>query len=266
MSNHYGTASVLLVIAMLAPGCGSTAPALPDVHPLPSGTPGAPVLRLQGAVQGSAYQPLSEVTIEVLTGPSTGLTALTDASGAFSLAGTFDRTESLRASKDGYTTAIQPYGAHIAFVLRSLAPAVDIRGEYTLTITADPACTTLPDAVRMRSYTALIDGRGLVSGATLVDEHGEFATYTDGDTVMFSTEFHGEPWLVEQLGPNEYLGFHGTATATVQAPLGTVSVPFRGYIEHCALTAPATTYASCTPPNRITRCTSENHRLTLTRH
>ena len=158
-------------------------------------------------------------------------------SGAFSFAGTFDRTESFRASKEGYTSATQPYGLHTAFVLKNLAPAVDIRGDYTLTISVDPECK-FPDAARTRTYTARIDGYGQVSGAILVEDQSEFATYFDGDTVVFSTEFDGQPWLVEQLGPTEYLAFHGTATATIQPPLMTVSIPFRGYIEICLTDRP----------------------------
>ena len=141
---------------------------------------------------------------------------------------------------------------------------MDIRGDYTLTISVDPECA-FPDAARTRTYTARIDGHGQVSGAILVEDQSEFATYFDGETVVFSTEFDGQPWLVEQLGPTEYLAFHGTATATVQPPLMTVSIPFRGYIEHCLLTAPASTYRGCTPSQKVTRCTSQSHRLTLTR-
>ena len=102
MSNNCGTVRLLLVIAMLTGGCGPTAPTRRD--PQPGGLveqQGGGLVRLQGAVQSSAFQPLPDVTVEVLNGPSAGLTARTDASGAFSFAGTFDRTESFRASKDG---------------------------------------------------------------------------------------------------------------------------------------------------------------------
>src|SRR5687767_1479632 len=98
MSNKCGTVRLLLVIAGLTGGCGPTAPTRPDFQQArPEIQQGVSMGRLQGVVQSSAFQPLSDVTVEVLNGPSAGLTTRTDGSGAFSFAGTFDRTESFRA-------------------------------------------------------------------------------------------------------------------------------------------------------------------------
>jgi hypothetical protein len=68
----------------------------------------------------------------------------------------------LRATKDGYATATVPAQAltdgraYASFQLGSVTPPVAIGGNYPLTITADNACTTLPDDVRTRTYRAAV--------------------------------------------------------------------------------------------------------------
>jgi hypothetical protein len=85
-----------------------------------------------------------------------------DASGHFSYDGTFSMPVTLRATKDGYATATVPARAvadgraYASFQLGSVTPPVAIAGSYTLTITADSACTTLPDDVRARTYRATV--------------------------------------------------------------------------------------------------------------
>ena len=108
--------------------------------------------------------------MEVIDGPRAGTVATTDEAGRFSMPGTFTGNVTVTASKDGYTPDTRPVLAQgypsppgnaggsweIAFSLGPLGPSANIAGVYTLTLTADRACTNLPDNARTRSYVATI--------------------------------------------------------------------------------------------------------------
>jgi len=135
------------------------------------------------------------VRIEIVEGSGTGSVATTDPLGSYYLFGTFSNTITVQASKKGYATstmhlAITNYGqrADLSFTLDLSAPSVDITGDYTLTVSADPSCSGLPDVARARNYglsivpiTMLAGGphqyQGILSGAAF-------------DQLSFSNQLH----------------------------------------------------------------------------
>jgi hypothetical protein len=153
-----------------------------------------------------------------------------------------------------------------------------VAGAYTLTISADDSCTALPDDVRTRSYTATVTaGSGRVPANTYfngIATGGQFAPYSNvfwigvaGDYVAISTAGEG-PSLVEQVGPNRYVAYYGTAGVTVgPSGVSTATGPFRGTIEYCELKAPIGQYYDCSPELAAVReeCPSEHSQLTLSR-
>lgn len=191
----------------------------------------------------------------------------------------------LRATKDGYATATVPARAvadgraYASFQLGSVTPPVAIGGSYTLTITADSACTTLPDDVRARTYRATVIAAtnttapaGTYFNGTVAG--GQFAPYANlfwvgvfGDYVSTSTIGEG-PSIVEQVGPNRYIAFMGEAGLSVgSAGTLTISAPFKGTIEYCELKSAIGQYYDCSPALAAVReeCASNNGQLTLTR-
>ena len=227
---------------------------------------------------------MAGVRVEVLNGPEMGMELTSDVNGAFSYTGTFPGTVSIRASKDGYAPATQPARlaasmAWVFFQLAPLAPPVQVAGDYTLTITADSACAGLPDDVRTRTYAATVRPGtnasappntyfdGAVSGAQFAPFANIFWVGVAGDYVAVSTEGEG-PTIVEQVGPNRYVAYLGSAGASVGNPaVSTLTAPFNGVIEYCELKSAIGTFYDCSPALAAVReqCTSKNNQLILTR-
>ena len=118
---------------------------------------------LRGSVYDSAFRSLAGVKVEVVDGPSAGVSTMSNPDGSFSLAGTFDDTVAFRASREGYVTATRtqqrnPTGSvWLSFTLSVLAAPVAIAGDYTLTLSAASACAgSLPEGARERTYAATI--------------------------------------------------------------------------------------------------------------
>src|SRR5262245_53019830 len=72
--------------------------------PPPAPQPGTAQTTLKGVVTDSAFRVLPGATVEILDGPQAGRSALTDATGWFTLVGVFEDTTRLRASKEGHIT------------------------------------------------------------------------------------------------------------------------------------------------------------------
>src|SRR5262249_811309 len=154
-----------------------------------------------------------------------------------------------------------------------------IAGNYTLTITADSACTTLPDDVRTRTYAATVTASsastvpvdtfftGTVIGGKFAPYGNAFWIGVAGDYLGISTNGDG-PGIVEEIGTNRYVAYAIDASASgVTSNPSTISAPFTGVIEYCELKAPIGQYYDCSPPLAAVReqCTATNGRLTLTR-
>jgi hypothetical protein len=175
-------------------------------------------------------------------------------------------------------------GPWVNFQLAASTLNIDLAGSYLVTITADGACTGLPAYATSRTYSATVTRGfsdtgyiGPLGGATFVppivddttrDFHGYDRFYASvfGTFVSFyfSNVLDEGYGIVEQLAPDAFIGFYGTADATVEAGTSSIEGSLSGSFRYCA--APrrsGTTYFECTI-EPIT-CASTNHRLTLTR-
>jgi hypothetical protein len=278
-----------IALAGFTLGCGddrtvSPPPMAPSPVPLaPVPAPAVVPQTLYGYVGDTAFRPVAGARIEVLNGPQVGTVMTSDDQGRFSYTGTFTPPVNLRATKDGFAVATltvilgtdRPYAF---FNLTPLVPPVAAAGNYTLTISADSACTGIPQAARTRSYAATVTLNtratplntrfdGTVTGGVFPPYANLFWVGVAGDYVAVSTEGEG-PSIVEQLDPLTYVAYYGSAGASIGTPsVSTLSAPFTGVIEYCELKAPIGQYYDCSPELAAAReqCTLPNSRLTLTR-
>ncbi|MEO8682831.1 MAG: carboxypeptidase-like regulatory domain-containing protein, partial [Vicinamibacterales bacterium] len=225
-------AVVVVMVLGMGVGCGSSA-----MPTSPSGTataspPQPTQMQLTGFVADSAFRPLAGARVEVVDGPSSGVSAIADASGQFSLTGLFNSATSFRASQRGHVSATQPWSCSVSacpgstgarpwlgFYLTPDAPAVNIAGDYTLTFVADSTCADLPAELRTRSYAATIAPAArrntpaetsfalTVSGATFLRTFDSFDIGVAGDYVGFFLDGGHDPPVVEQVANNSYLAF-----------------------------------------------------------
>jgi hypothetical protein len=153
--------------------------------------------------------------------------------------------------------APSPPSQPIGQLERTLAPPVDIAGDYNLTFTADSACADLPNDVRIRTYAATITPspsspdvpantsfRGTLSGAPFLEGYKTFFVSVAGDDVAFGFgDLHLDPGVVERVtvktktdhSPSHmYLAFGGSATASVVTAAPEISASLDGWIEYCS--------------------------------
>ena len=259
--------SIAAILAAIVCACGGSEPSRGPAAPTsaPPLQPPPSLFQLSGVVQDRARRPVADAQLEVIDGPEAGRSTTSNAAGEFSFTGKFLRTETVRASKPGYVTATSTYSSSFSFLLASLT-SVNLDGDYTLTMVADPSCVGLPEAMRTRSYAVTIAGYGMVSGAAFFNGYHEFGTYIAGDYVRFEFDLDGSPWLVENPAPNTYLAFRGAATALVGVPVSTIATAFEGLIDYCAMESAMGAFYSCSAGPRVVHvsCSSKSHRLTLT--
>jgi hypothetical protein len=274
---------VILLLSFAVVSCSS--PAGPPTAPAPPGAAVPPVASLdddgfiKGTVRDTVFRPLAGARVEVLDGPLAGTAATVDASGEFSIIGTFDEGTRFRASKENYLAAtgtLQPWcgPCHphrwIHFELDVPTPPVSLAGDYTLTFVADSVCTSLPAELRTRTYDATIAPLSykpdtafeiIVSGTGIEWQGGGAGVSGNFVVVGF-----GDPGLVEEVAPLTYLTFYGVASASVPGPsVSTFTAPFDGVIDYCVLKSEPGDYFNCNPVAAHATCGSKNHRLTLTR-
>jgi carboxypeptidase family protein/Big-like domain-containing protein len=179
---------------------------------------------LAGRVTTTSDFPLKDVSVEIVDGPMSGRTAITDAVGRYSFKGVTGVHE-VRASKDGYVSATTPVSSDTEHVNFGLAPTDygAVGGVYRLTFDASPSCE-LPEDARHRTYTATIDQAGAAATVTLTD--AQF--YTDGycgpmnrsdariqGNTLFLSDYGGDCGIVELLPNSRFLSLWGRAEATV---------------------------------------------------
>jgi hypothetical protein len=290
--------AAILFLTLAVAACRDRQSVVPAVT-APSPLPLSPVALISGFVVDTASRPLAGATVDVVDGsPQAGTSTTSDANGQFSLTGAFVETSTFRATKEGYVAATQAWSCNspgtgicpgrsrpwLGFYLAVLAPPVNIAGDYTLTFiadTADARCADLPNELRTRTYAAtitpgsrpnipnipantLFDVR--VSGATFLVSNNGFYIGVAGDYLGIVLGGDG-PGLVEQVAPNTYLAFGGSAAASVgTSAVSTISTSFSGVIEHCELISGR--FYDCSPSQPVahaTQCGSKNHRLILTR-
>jgi hypothetical protein len=127
-----------------------------QVFVLPPGT-----YKVSGVVRDASHA-VSGARVAVTTGSGQGLSTTT-ADGIYRLYGVGGPTE-LQVTKTGYLDEkrhVEVTRHETAdFDLRLVAPRPEISGTYTLRISAANHCDSLPDDVRTRTYTALLEQTG----------------------------------------------------------------------------------------------------------
>jgi len=236
-------------------------------------------------VSGVVVNPLglavASATVEVTDGPLSGLTTSTDADGRFTLlevqrAGGV----TLRVSKAGYTAETQsavpaPSNSAVRVMLWPEARSTTTL-DYTLTLTADSACTELPSDARTRRYSATLRG----------DEGGKFVfTMPLGDADFYPTQKVmwgtseaadlriyvaswevSERWMddgpiVESLGGARYLAVDGTAVTRLDGPAESLTATFEGTFSYCSKGGANPTFFECA--TSVVECRSSSHQLRI---
>lgn len=261
---------VLALATIFLLGCGD------GTSPVP---PTAPTLEfsLSGGVVDTAFRPVADARVEVVDGPRAGVFALTDASGRYALPGVFSDTITVRASKDEYISVTKTYQTafpgrqDLSFSMELSAPSVNIAGDYTLTLTADSACSELPAVARSRTYAAAIvpsptlphQYEAVLSGATFypsalndrlgIGVAGSFAH------ILVGIWWDSGVGIAEELAPSTYVAIAGGAAASVGG--SSISGALAGWFEYCAGPGlgPGLYRCGVAPVT----CRSSNHRLTL---
>ena len=277
-------AFVLLVLAA-GSGCGESRQLTSPVTPS-SNAPSVPLQSLSGYVSDTAFRAVAGARVDVVDGPQSGMSFVSDAVGQFSYVGTFTTPVTLRATKDGYialtkTTQTSAPGGRpwVYFQLEVVAPPVNIAGNYTLTFIADSSCTSIPSELRTRNYPSTIapvsnllarpdTSLTLTAGGAFLETYDSFPIGVAGDYVVLSV-YNGEDFgLVERIGPGTYLGFYGESRTSIgTSPLSTISLAFDGAFDYCVLEPGAGWFGACTSNRAVAhqQCQSKNHRLILTR-
>jgi hypothetical protein len=284
------TMSLVVVIAAL--GCGPRPTSTP-MAPSPSPTPLPPSsppahLNLNGYVYDTAFRPVGGATVKLLDGAQAGASTQSNETGRFSFTGTFADPTTMGVSKDGYAAATgtaksnnSASGAIWAFVvLDELARPVDIAGDYSLTIVVDSACAGIPSEVRTRTYAASIrpaadshtqPGTSLTltaESASFLPDRNRFAIGVAGDDVAFSI-YNGEDFgLIEKIATGTFLAIGGVASVSIgTGPVTTISTPFSGDVDYCALQSDTGWTYQCNsgPRTAFEHCESAHHQLTVSR-
>ena len=271
-------------LTMTCLGCGDSKSPVQATPVLPAPAPGP--VSVVGQVNDTALRPLADVRVEVVDGPSAGVFATTNTVGHYELPGVSEPF-TVRATKEGYapftttrSTGYSPLSIYIVLALST--PSVNIAGDYTLTLTADTACSGLPDAARSRTYTVSMTSmpntpenyRAVLGGATfLSSEAGQFDVDVAGTYAHFR---FGDPWddgdgakragsyIVEEVAPSTYLGIAGSAGLTANGGT-TISGSFSGTVQYCVNPNPAAIGNYQCPVGQIVVCNSTNHQMLFVR-
>lgn len=276
---------VLVLVAVVAAGCHGDS--IRPTSPSPTSTPSS-LQSITGVVRDLLGRPIRDARIEVAEGPSSGLAAISDAQGQFSIEAIVsgDRV-SLSVSKDGYETATaRPRVGQTVILLRD-ATVANLEGGATIIVTVDASCTQLPASLRTRSYAAVVTpstktGAVMASPSTFVGNlHG--ADFYQGYNTMWLMATHDavrfnifswdayNGWLedlpvIERVTPTSHVSVSGTATAAVSNGQSTITAVLDGTFSFCAESKPGAQPQwplTCAVP--AVECTSARHQLTMTR-
>ena len=276
-------AVVVLLAALASAFCGSSNPSGPSADP--------PQRTVAGSVQDATFRPIAGAQVAIV---GTRLSTVTGADGSFELMGGISSPVTVRVAKAGYSTetlasewptctplpgsslpCAAPTRIGMVVTLESLRQAIDISGNYTMTLAADSACPDLPSEARSRTYNASIVPNSpartrysiTIQAPTLRDQSAYFEAGVTGD--FLALRFTLDPGLVDQIAPNTYVAAGGSASATVVPGAPLLAATLDGYIEYCRLQdSSAFPREGCpdpTPSVNFASCQSRNHRLTFTR-
>ena len=288
---HLRCSALVLLVALTGASCGeSRLPTAPSTI--------GPQRTVAGSVQDASFRPIAGAQVAIV---GTGLSTVTGADGSFELTGGISSPLTVRVAKEGYVpetraadwpTCTPPPGSSLPcpltrigmlFSLESLGQAVDISGDYTMTLAADSACQDLPGEARSSTFTASIVPFGATRTRYVVTVQApslrESAAFEAGVTGDFlALRFNLDPGLIDQIAPNTYVLVGGSASATVLPGASLIAATFDGLLEYCHLKDSSTNpvdgcssgssaLAEPTPsqPVNFAGCQSRDHRLTFTR-
>ena len=136
-------------------------------------------------------------------------------------------------------------------------PAAEVgrfSGEFTLTLTADAACDSLPIELRTRTYGATWTVNPYwhapetyydiwISGPTFLqgfDSQERFYVGVSDDDASFGVgSRQGQPAFVEQLSATAYFAIGGSAEAALSSSASSLAAAMDGYVEYCVMKSPA---------------------------
>jgi len=266
-----------LILGLGVTACGGQGGTLPTAATSPGPTSSAPFMK--GTVSDTAFHNIDGATIEILNGPSAGLTTTSGGGGQWAFPpGAFDDSTQFRATKDGYDAAIMPLGPFCAacnpnrwvnFVLKAHVMPANIAGSYAMTITVDPACTNFPAQVKTRTYAVTVPATAtnayfLLSptGANFVPGWDVFDGGVSGSYVGFWFET-----LVEEVAPGNYLMIGMSAGGFVDPDHpATIVARGDGRISYCTVNPASGVFDGCLrgQPPQVAHCDSTQHTLVLT--
>jgi hypothetical protein len=284
----------LFVLAFAVSACGkpqSAAPTVPTPVPVATAAPN----HVFGFVEDSALRPLAGVSVVIADGPQSGASATSTDNGEFEISGTSQGSVTLRATKDGFaaitlTASWRPVSDRtlVKVDLEPIGPSLEIEpGNYTISIAADrltssdgaAPCAGFPDALLSRSYPATIVSQPTYSRffiATLqLNNPAPFPTSLGfglgvaGSAIGFTID---GPEIFEALPAFTYLEIAGSAPTDVPATASgsSISIPFSGSFEYCALKSPMGRTNNCftTPGDQkiaYAQCLSNHDLMVLTK-
>ena len=146
-------------------------------------------------------------------------------------------------------------------------PAVNIAGDYTLTLEADPVCAaSLPPEIRTRRYPVMVAPSespyndvdtyyDIRFNATAISDEYEMHIGVAGSFLGFGLYGGHNPFLLELIGTGEQLAFSGWSPGVSVAMSGvsTIAASFDGAIEYRGRIGPSAA------------CEARNHRMVLAR-
>lgn len=275
--------SFALALALLATGCqGRSSPTSPSSTSAPS------AISITGIVRDLLQRPIRDARVEVVEGPSSGIAAITDVQGQFSLNATASNERvGVMVSKDGYSSeSLRLRSGQSVVYLKDLTVA-NLEGRQTIVFVADASCTQLPIALRGRTYTATVTqststGASLaapsifvseLSGADFYQGFEKLSITAARDAVRFSVfSWDAYNWwleddpIIERVTPTSHFSVSGTATAALSSGQSTITAAFDGTMSFCSESKPGAQTQwppTCAVPP--VECKSANHRLTMTR-
>jgi Carboxypeptidase regulatory-like domain len=276
--------SFAMTLALIGINCqGKSTPTSPSS----TGAPAA-AISITGVVRDLLQRPIRDARVEVVEGPSSGIAAITDAQGQFSLNATApnDRV-AVMVSKDGYTTeSLRLRSGQAVVYLKDLVVA-NLEGRQTIVFIADASCTQLPASLRGRSYTAVVTQStstgallanpaifvSALSGADFYQGYEKLSITAAHDAVRFNVfSWDAYNWwleddpIIERLTPTAHFSISGTATTALSSGQSTITAAFDGTMSFCSESKPGAQPQwppTCAVPP--IDCTSPNHRVTMTR-
>ena len=144
-------AVIVPLLALACASCGSGNPITGPSAPLP------PQRIVSGSVQDATFRPIAGAQVVIV---GTTLSTVTSANGSYELMGGIASPVTVRVAKEGYMAQTRTFNwptvcvdgpcvrTAATFVLAVVGQSVEISGDYTMTLSADSACTDLPSEAR----------------------------------------------------------------------------------------------------------------------